>query len=147
MTKRQSSEYFATNHYISTLVSHLSKSVADIPDPEYDKEIRPVGTCAKEGASFLVPLLYLGACIADRIHAESPSSETLQNVDLTRYVLGIFNTRWKAAGKFSSLKNRHCCSANAVSRSLFESSRSKTDDRCNMMYLYRPMFYTSRYFI
>ena len=95
--------------------------------------IKPVGSCVKEGSSFLVPFLYLGARIINRMHVENPSSESSQNIHLARYVLEVFDTRWKVAGK-SSLGSKDDDGANYASRSIFEGSRSKTNERWNVKY-------------
>ena len=83
--------------------------------------IKPVGCCVREGSSFLVPFLYLGARILHRMHVENPSSESSQNNHLARYVLEVFDTRWKVAGK-SSLGSKDGYGANYASRGIFEGS-------------------------
>ena len=95
---RQSSEYFRSAHYVKNCISDLTRSVANMSE---HPAILPVGVCVKESSSFLVPLLYLEACVVDRIHKENPTTETLQNTVMFRWVLEIFDKRWKVAGKYS----------------------------------------------
>jgi len=55
------------------------------------------------------------------MHVENPSSESSQNNHLARYVLEVFDTRWKVAGK-SSLGSKDGYGANYASRGIFEGS-------------------------
>lgn len=89
------SAYLDSVHHIKTSTSQVRVSVAGAP--EHTGHIDVV-SCVKDSSPFLVTLLYRGACILERLHRENPTSESFDNMEMVKMVLGKFDTRWKSAG-------------------------------------------------